>query len=215
MSHMLRINGRFSWEPTNGGGDGEPPEVQQLTRLTLVAQDQAQVQALAEAREIIASYDIIAVQPLSEQALRQACNSAHVDIISLNVGQRLPFKLRPQMLKPALARGAVFEISYSQALREASIRMNVFNNAQSLCRATNGRGIILSSNTSSTFELRGPYDVMNLAALMGLNQQAAKEAITKTCQAVIESARRRRRHKGCIQVLPDKEQGGDAMLVDG
>lgn len=43
-----------------------------------------------------------------------------------------------------------------------------------LCRGTRGQGIILSSGARSAFELRGPYDVINLATLMGLSEQQAK-----------------------------------------
>lgn len=49
-----------------------------------------------------------AVQPTRRNACRpaqQACSSLDVDIISLELHQRLPFKLKPNILKPALARG--------------------------------------------------------------------------------------------------------------
>ena len=45
---------------------------------------------------------------------------------------------------------------------------------QALSRATNGKGIILSSGARAAFELRGPYDVINLGTLMGLTQEQAK-----------------------------------------
>lgn len=65
LGATLRLNGRLSWEQS------VPPAMRQLSRLTVAAADQAEVAGLTEARDVLASYDIIAVQPLSEQALRQ------------------------------------------------------------------------------------------------------------------------------------------------
>jgi hypothetical protein len=41
----------------------------------------------------------------------QACSSLDVDLISLDLSQRLPFRLRPALLKPAIGRGIMFEVS--------------------------------------------------------------------------------------------------------
>lgn len=43
-----------------------------------------------------------------------------------------------------------------------------------LVRAARGHGIIVSSGARAAFELRGPYDVMNLVTLCGLTEQQAK-----------------------------------------
>ena len=40
--------------------------------------------------------------------------------------------------------------------------------------------------------LRGPHDVMNLAALVGLSEERAKEAMTTNCDALLEHAAHRR-----------------------
>lgn len=40
----------------------------------------------------------------------QACSWLEVDIIRLDLGQKLPFRLRPKLLAAALARGVVFEV---------------------------------------------------------------------------------------------------------
>ncbi len=41
----------------------------------------------------------------------QACASLDIEIISLRAHERLPFKLRPATLRPALLRGVMFEVS--------------------------------------------------------------------------------------------------------
>lgn len=70
--------------------------------------------------------------------------------------------------------GPVLQICYAPALREETARRNLFANALALARATRGKGIIISSGARSAFELRGPYDVINMATLFGLSEQDAK-----------------------------------------
>lgn len=43
-----------------------------------------------------------------------------------------------------------------------------------LVRAVRGQGIILSSGARAAFELRGPYDAVNLATLLGLRGDQAQ-----------------------------------------
>lgn len=40
----------------------------------------------------------------------QACASLPVDLISLDLAKRLPFRFKPQMVQAALARGVHFEV---------------------------------------------------------------------------------------------------------
>ena len=40
----------------------------------------------------------------------QACSSRDVDIISLELSQKLPFRLKAQTLRPALEQGVFFEV---------------------------------------------------------------------------------------------------------
>ena len=72
---------------------------------------------------------------------------------------------------------SVLQISYAPALREETARRNFFANALALTRATRGKGIIISSGARSAFELRGPYDVINMATLFGLSEQDAEVVI--------------------------------------
>ena len=78
---------------------------------------------------------------------------------------------------PANLEHSVLQISYAAALREETARRNFFANALALTRATRGKGIIISSGARSAFELRGPYDAINMATLFGLSEQDAKVVI--------------------------------------
>lgn len=104
----------------------------------------------------------------------QACASLPVDIISLDLSHRLPYRLRPKVLAPAVQRGVMFEISYACCLRDETSRRLLFSNATALARATRGQNIIVSSGARTAFELRSPYDVINLSTLFGLPERHAK-----------------------------------------
>ncbi len=104
----------------------------------------------------------------------QACSSLQVQIISLDLAQRLPFRLKPKVLAPALERGVMFEICYACCLRDETSRRMLFSNAAALARATRGKNIIISSGARTAFELRSPYDAINLSTLFGLPTGQAK-----------------------------------------
>ena len=55
-------------------------------------------------------YDLVAVQPQTERLFQLACGSLEVDLISLDLSRRLPYRFKPSMVKAALARGLHFEV---------------------------------------------------------------------------------------------------------
>lgn len=80
--------------------------VRQLTRLHLTTADPVQAQSLAAQAAVLKSYDLVSITPRSERVLQQACSSLDVDIISLDLWQRLPFKLKPNVLQVGRLSGA-------------------------------------------------------------------------------------------------------------
>lgn len=68
---------------------------------------------------------------------------------------------------------------------------------------TRGKNIILSSGASQPTDLRSPYDVRNLATLLGLNYGHAKAAISQRATAVIlRGETRRSTLRGAVAVQP-------------
>lgn len=47
---------------------------------------------------------------------------------------------------------------------------------------TRGKNIIFSSAAASVTAFRGPYDVANLACLLGFSMERAKASVSKTCR---------------------------------
>ena len=104
----------------------------------------------------------MAAVPTTEPLFDQCCRQLDVDLISLPLAERLPFRLSLPPIAAAIARGVHFEICYAPALRDSSARRNLISNAQQLLRLTRGRNVVLSSGAERPMELRGPHDVANL-----------------------------------------------------
>ncbi|RKO84025.1 RNase P subunit p30, partial [Blyttiomyces helicus] len=114
---------------------------------------------------ILSTYDLLAVQPTTEKLFQAACKTYEVDIISLDMGSRLPFYLKQPMVNLAISRGLYFEICYGPAIRDQSTRRHLISNAAALIRVTKGKNVIISSEALKAMEVRGPYDVINLYVL--------------------------------------------------
>ncbi|KAK2189366.1 hypothetical protein NP493_108g02022 [Ridgeia piscesae] len=158
--------------------------LQQFSRVTTVFSEMGQTRDLQQ-DEVIQAYDILAVQPTTDKLFHTACTELEVDIISVDMTQRLPFFFRRQSIGIALERGVHFEIVYSPMIRDQTARCHVISNAQALINVCKGRNIIVSSACEKETELRGPYDVFNLALLFDLKEFQAKDAISINCRSVV------------------------------
>lgn len=173
----------------------------QLTRLTVVLDEPEQLgpggSKLRSAAAL--SYDLLAVSPTSDKAFAATCTSLPVDVISCDVSRRLPFRLRPQLVRAALARGLTFELCYAPCLRDVAARRQTFAGAAAVCRAVAAAGgchtsLSISSGAARACELRGPADVANLAVtLFGLSKAgAARNCVSRNANSIIAHAAARR-----------------------
>ncbi|XP_070708505.1 ribonuclease P protein subunit p30 isoform X3 [Pempheris klunzingeri] len=127
------------------------------------------------------SFDLLAVQPTTEKLFHAA------------------------------ERGLVFEVAYSAALRDATLRRYTVGNAVALVDSCKGKNIILSSAAEQPLELRGPYDITNLypsvahlavrGLLFGLSDGDAKEAVSSSCRCAVLHAETRRTASGIIYTM--------------
>lgn len=185
---------------------GSPYAFRQLSRLTISADDPAAAAAACSSALVAGSYDLLAVAPGSERVFAQACASLPIDVITLDLSKRLPFRLKTASVAAALKRGVSFEICYAPALRDAGSRRQLLANAAALVRETRGRGLLLSAGARSLWELRGPYDIANLAAaLFGLSQAQAAAAVGRNAEACLARAQQRRAWKGVVAEVQLKD----------
>ena len=181
--------------------------------------------ALTKHDDLVRRYDILALEPASERAFISACNNRRADIIALPLGARLPFRLRPPAVKAAIAHGTCLEIAYNPALMDVGARRQFFANAAAVAGAAGSGagggpavdvdddahlksnpasaskpvrprgGIVIAGGSRQATELRGPYDVANLATLFGMKDEHARAASSSRCLALLARAERKRRRR--------------------
>lgn len=118
-----------------------------------------------------------------------------------------------KMLAVAVDRGVKFEMCYSPGVlaSDSNARRNLISNAAQLIRATRGRGLIISSEAARAVGCRGPWDVINLAAIWGLGQERGKDGVSKLARSVVVSAQlKRTSFRGAVDVV----YGGEKSEVE-
>lgn len=157
--------------------------------MTVVVDDSGEAQFLSGALRGLrsAGAELVAARPTSDRVLTFLCESADVDLISLDVrGGRMGFGLSAKQAERAIARGLVFEVQYAGAIEEGAgaaaasgassqaqqqqRRQQVLSNMAAIVTATRGRGLVWSSGAERAEWLRGPHDVMNLAVVLGAKE---------------------------------------------
>lgn len=185
-----------------------PTSLKLLTRCTLIISDTSHNHRLSSLQS---HYNILALRPMNEKALQQACTTLDCDIISLDFSTRIPYHFKHKMLASAISRGIRFEICYSAALAGgADARRYLITNATALIRTTRGRGIVISSEARRALGCRAPWDVVNLATVWGMKQDRGKEAVCEEARKVVVRARMvRESWRGAVEV----KYGGEAPKV--
>jgi len=174
-------------------GEPSPKKIVLLQRLTISvdsAQEVAAVGALVSKNR--KCFDIVAMRPTTEEAIDKCCTLDCIEIISLELWQRMTFRLRLPMIQAADKKGIVFELAYAAAIRDQSLRRNLFSNASELIRLKRkGRRILITSEATHSMELRGVHDVVNLGVLFGLREADAIAALTIVPKRVISMGKER------------------------
>ena len=192
-----------------------PSTLTLLRRCTISLSDPAQNARLAT---LAAAYDLLALRPLTEKSLGQACHDLECDIISIDLSLRYPFYFKHKMVADAVKRGIKFEICYAPgilALDDGQARRNLISNATGLIRATRGRGLIISSEARKVLAVRGPADVVNLACVWGLGQERGTEAVGRESRSVVVQARLKRTgYRGVVDILYGGEKPAAAPVTE-
>uniref|UniRef100_A0A8D0ENX2 Ribonuclease P/MRP subunit p30 n=1 Tax=Strix occidentalis caurina TaxID=311401 RepID=A0A8D0ENX2_STROC len=146
--------------------EGTSKRIKVLTRLTLVVSDPSHCNLLRSTSANIRLYDIIAVFPKTEKLFH------------------------------AIDRGIYFELLYTPAIKDSTMRRYTISNAISLMQICKGK---VSSQSES--KLRGPYDVANLGLLFGLSEGEAKAAVSTNCRATMLHGETRKSACGVVYTV--------------
>ncbi|XP_053306074.1 ribonuclease P protein subunit p30 [Spea bombifrons] len=164
---------------------GKSKPIRILTRLTVIASDPSHCNALRSTSPTARLYDIVAVYPKTEKLFHAACTSIDVDLVCINITEKHPFYFRKPPINAAIERGIFFELIYTPAIKDSTIRRYTISNALNLMQFCKGKNIIISSGAEKPMEMRGPYDVATLGLLFGLSEGASKAAVSTNCRAAL------------------------------
>ncbi|XP_071668026.1 ribonuclease P protein subunit p30 isoform X4 [Patagioenas fasciata] len=156
---------------------GTSKRIKVLTRLTLVVSDPSHCNLLI------------------------ACTTLDVDLVCINVTEKLPFYFRRPPVNMAIDRGIFFELLYAPAIKDSTMRRYTISNAISLMQICKGKNIVISSAAERPLELRGPYDIANLGLLFGLSESEAKAAVSTNCRATILHGETRKSACGVVYTV--------------
>ncbi|KAG7271613.1 hypothetical protein CRUP_009271 [Coryphaenoides rupestris] len=143
--------------------------------------------------------------------VQTACMTFDVDIICITVTERLPFFFKRAPVNGARERGVAFEVCYSAAIRDSTIRRYTLTNTMELVERCAGKNIIISSGTDKPLELRGPYDIANLAQVFGMSEVNAKDSVSSNCRSVLLHAETRKTACGVIYTMKSKDSQPEAI----
>ncbi|XP_048362648.1 ribonuclease P protein subunit p30 [Sphaerodactylus townsendi] len=194
---------------------GKSKPIKILSRLTLVVSDPSHCNILRATSTNIKFYDIFAVFPKNGKLFHVACTTLDVDLVCINVTEKLPFYIKRPSVNVAIDRGIYFELVYVPAIKDSTMRRYTISNALSLMQMCRGKNIVLSSAAEKPLLLRGPYDVANLGWLFGLSESNAKAAVSTNGRAVLLHGETRKAACGVVYTVkkprsPDEDDSTPA-----
>ncbi|KAM9832162.1 ribonuclease P protein subunit p30 [Neosynchiropus ocellatus] len=182
---------------------GRSRPIRVLNRLTIVMTDHSHYRQNATEYK---QFDLLAVQPSTEKLFHAACMNFDIDIICICVTEKRPFLFKRSPVFGAIERGVFFEVSYSAAIRDATMRRYTIANAVSLVECCKGKNVIISSAAERPLELRGPYDIANLSLLFGLSDSDSRASISSCCRLAVLHAETRKTASGVIYTIKTQQE---------
>ncbi|KAJ8681043.1 hypothetical protein QAD02_016830 [Eretmocerus hayati] len=168
-----------------------------INRITFSFSDPVKTHSLNQL-PVLKKYHLYAVVPKSQAAFQHTCSQLNADIITINSscsGLRLNRKLYLQ----ATERGCHFEIQYTDIIH-TSTRKLAIHNSHLFYTFGKSKNVIISSGADTARLIRNPYDVINLARLLGLNESKAKSSLYQQAHHVILKGEGRCYGKGFFKI---------------
>uniref|UniRef100_A0A2K6TCY9 Ribonuclease P/MRP subunit p30 n=1 Tax=Saimiri boliviensis boliviensis TaxID=39432 RepID=A0A2K6TCY9_SAIBB len=184
---------------------GKSRPIKILTRLTIIVSDPSHCNVLRATSSRVRLYDVVAVFPKTEKLFHVIqCSDFVYDL----------FCLIWKLLGFAIDRGLAFELVYSPAIKDSTMRRYTISNALNLMQICKGKNVIISSAAERPLEIRGPYDVANLGLLFGLSESDAKAAVSTNCRAALLHGETRKTAFGIISTVkkPRPSEGDEDCL---
>ncbi|XP_043516421.1 ribonuclease P protein subunit p30 isoform X1 [Frieseomelitta varia] len=181
-----------------------------FNRITFFCSDFAKTHILNHCSSL-KKYDLYAFAPRTQNALQCACTHLNADIITLRPNL-VSFKLNKKLYDQAIERGIHFEIQYTDLLN-VEFRKTTIHYSHLFHTYGKSKNVILSSGSNDIKTIRNPYDLINLACLLGLNEVQAKASILHQCKRLLLRAERRHRGKAAF-IIKDCTQNRSVIEED-
>lgn len=94
------------------------------------------------------------------------CSNIEADILSVDPENKVPFKLNRKSYNQMIEKGIHMEICYSPAIQDSTKRKNTISIAHLYHAFGKSKNIIVSSGAEDYYQIRGPYDIINLYPFM-------------------------------------------------
>ncbi|XP_055918663.1 ribonuclease P protein subunit p30 [Eupeodes corollae] len=161
-----------------------------LSRLTIIYVDVSVSHAMSNSMNI-KKFNIVAGLPKNDVTLTHCCTTFNGDIVTFDPeGSKLLVNRKNYQV--AVKRGVFFEIKYSPVITNSSCRKDTIKLTHNYHAKGKSKSIILSSGARNIFDLRGPFDISNLALIFGLSEDQGKNSIGSTCRQLVLRAEARR-----------------------
>ncbi|KYB27157.1 ribonuclease P protein subunit p30 [Tribolium castaneum] len=186
-----------------------------LNRLTIIFSNQDVMHKITKSSHY-KKYHIIAVLPETVQANAFVCSSFEADILCFRPENKNHIKRSRKMYKQLIDRGYHFEIPYAPAIEDAALRRNIIHMAHLYHIFIKSRNVIVSSLAERPSLLRGPYDIINLGLIFGLNEEQAKNSITTCGRKVFINSVGRKHGKAVMfaENVEKEESSNDCEIID-
>eukprot|EP01134_Creolimax_fragrantissima_P003114 CFRG3114T1 len=169
-----------------------PEKLCVYSRITVDMTEPKDFETLDRQRDVLRTYDIVALRPSDERMFKGCCERIDVDVITFDCTTRTTFMPKPLQIKRAIENGVYFEITYGPSIRDTAARRAMIGNAINIIRATKGKNILISGEIEHVLELRGPYDMINFTSLFEMKQEAARKALSGAAREVLLHGHTRR-----------------------
>ncbi|KAI4497398.1 hypothetical protein M0802_007409 [Mischocyttarus mexicanus] len=160
-----------------------------FNRITFTFNDEEKIRMLNQSN-VLKKFHIYSVIPKTSEALQFACSQLNTDIITLN-SSCTQFKMTKKLYMQAVDRDIYFEIQYSDVINPQSRKLAI-HQAHLFHIYGRSKNVIISSGASKVTDIRNPYDVINLATLLGLSENMSKAAILYQNKNLLLRGERRR-----------------------
>ncbi len=183
---------------------GQPP-FRLFTRLVVRLANPQDLHAYDKSPHV-ASFDVLSVRPENDDMFVRCCETAGVDIVTLDFSLRVNWAaVVGKNVSKLVLREAYFEVCCAPAFRSKdSDRVSFFSNVRKLVQAVRGRNLILSLDAKDWNETRGPLDLVNLGVVCGMTERQAREAVFDNPLRCLErGAVRAKTWRAAVGVMPE------------